>query len=289
MYSCPRRFVAALILISVCVMACDGADRAPADPSAAEASAPAWTCGMHPDVVEDQHGRCPVCNMELTRRDAHEALGAATVVIDPVVVQNMGLRLGEVIKGRLSQTLRLLATVHPGDPDKWLELTLFDRHRPFIRPGQQVRARFPGAPGKTYRSEISFVGTEVDPMTRTISARANLEGDVDLLLPGMYATAEVLALNAEESLLVPREAIIDSGRRQIVFLALGGGRFEPRTVELGTLSEDWAQVRAGLSRGDQIVISGQFLLDSESRLQEGLEKHRAGTWEIPIFKKDSAH
>jgi len=281
--------LALAIVISVGGAACDSS-HSHDDQATVEADAPAqvWTCGMHPDVVEDHAGRCPACNMELTPR-ALGAVGVSTVAIDPVVVQNMGLRLGEVIEGRLSQTLRLLATVRAGDSGVWLELTLFDRHRRFVRPGQEVRTRFPAVSGRTYRSTIGSVGTTVDPTTRTITARAELNGDVEPLVPGMYAMAEVLALSAEPGLLVPREAIIDSGRRQVVFLALGDGHFEPRELELGTLSEEWAQVKSGVDKGDQIVISGQFLLDSESRLQEALEKHRTGRWEIPLFKKGSAH
>ena len=274
------------LALGVGVVACD--PPAHETPTAAATTAPeTWTCGMHPDVVQHEPGRCPACNMALVPK-ARSADASTTVRIDPVVQQNMGLRLGEVIEGRLSQTLRLLGTVRDDGAGRRLDVVLFDRHRQFVRAGQQIRARFASVPGKTFRTTVDSVGTEIDPATRTVVARAALPDD-ERLLPGMYATAEILALNLNEGPLVPREAVIDSGLRQIVFVALGEGRFAPREVELGTRSETWAVVEAGLEVGEPIVVSGQFLLDSESRLQEALEKHRTGTWEIPIFTKDSAH
>ncbi len=90
----------------------------------------------------------------------------------------------------------------------------------------------------------------------------------------MYATVDVSSEPIERAVTVPREAIIDTGTRQIAFVALGGGHFEPRTLKLGSHGRDGVvQVLQGLAPGEQVVTSGQFLLDSESRLKEAINKH----------------
>jgi hypothetical protein len=95
------------------------------------------------------------------------------------------------------------------------------------------------------------------------------------LRPGMFATVQIESQIAEDAVLVPREAILDTGERQIVFLAMDDGHFAPRPIEVGSSSDDGnVQVLKGLTEGEQVVVSGQFLLDSESRLREAIAKHQ---------------
>jgi Cu(I)/Ag(I) efflux system membrane fusion protein len=97
------------------------------------------------------------------------------------------------------------------------------------------------------------------------------------LKPGMYASLKIAWKSPQESVLVPREAVIDTGERQVVFLSPGQGRFEPREVKTGRSGEEGIiEVLSGLSGGETVVVSGQFLLDSESRLREAVRKYAAG-------------
>jgi len=106
-------------------------------------------------------------------------------------------------------------------------------------------------------------------MVRLVVPNPTLE-----LRPGMYATVSIDADVAPSAVLVPREAVIDTGTRQLAFLARDGGRFEPRDVRLGVAADGgMVQVLDGLVPGDTVVVSGQFLLDAESHTQEAIRKH----------------
>jgi RND family efflux transporter MFP subunit len=136
-----------------------------------------------------------------------------------------------------------------------------------------VTASVEGAPGRTFEGEVIFVGPQIDPQTRTATVRVTLPNMELALRPGMYATAHIQAPVAADALLVPREAVIDTGKRQVAFVAAGPGRFEPRDVRLGADGDDGlVQVLGGLNERDAVVTSGQFLLDAESRLQDALRK-----------------
>src|SRR6185503_15867610 len=94
------------------------------------------------------------------------------------------------------------------------------------------------------------------------------------LRPGMYASVRLAATTASDVLFVPREAVIDTGTRRIVFVAMDAGRFEPREVEIGEDGDGGiVAVRSGVAAGERVVTSGQFLLDAESRMQEAIQKH----------------
>jgi Cu(I)/Ag(I) efflux system membrane fusion protein/cobalt-zinc-cadmium efflux system membrane fusion protein len=156
----------------------------------------------------------------------------------------------------------------------WLDAQVYTQDLPFVRVGQKVSASVEGASGKQVEGEIVFVAPQIDPQTRTATVRVALPNMELALRPGMFATAHVHAQLAGDAVLVPREAVIDSGRRQVAFVATGGGHFEPRQVKLGPGSVGGTvQVLDGLAVGETVVTSGQFLLDAESRMQEAIQKH----------------
>jgi hypothetical protein len=150
----------------------------------------------------------------------------------------------------------------------------------FVHGGQKVSATVEGAPARQNEGEIVFVAPQIDPQTRTATVRVALPNMELALRPGMFATAHIHAQLAPSALLVPREAVIDTGRRQVAFVASGDGHFEPRQVKLGPESTAGkVQVLDGLSEGVTVVVCGQFLLDAEIRMQEAIQKHlrdRAG-------------
>jgi len=128
-------------------------------------------------------------------------------------------------------------------------------------------------PGKRFKGKVLFIYPYLDPKTRTAKLRLAFPNPGYQLKPGMYANIDLKSVVAKDSLVIPQEAVIDSGVRKIVFVALGKGKFQPREVNIGLEGNDNEfQVLEGLSEGEEIVLSAQFMLDSESRLREAIQK-----------------
>jgi multidrug efflux pump subunit AcrA (membrane-fusion protein) len=374
---------------------------APAVAPQAGAPRQLWTCGMHPQVLQDKPGPCPICGMALTPvQTTADAAADTSVRIDPVVVQNMGIRVAPATEGPLRVRLRAAgslveaeprrhdvnlrvsgwierlyadtegAHVAAGDPlfdlyspelqvavqeliaagraggdggtlasatarklrlwglseaqverlgklerapatisfvspvhghvvEKnvvagaavqagtrvlrivdhsllWLDAQVFEQDLPLVRVGQEASASFPGRPGERFSGTIVFVHPHVEEMTRAAAVRIEVANPTLALRPGMYGTVEILIERTAAAVQVPREAVIDTGVRQVVFVAAGEGRFEPRPVGVGAPGEDGVvEIVAGLRAGETVVTSGQFLLDAESRFKEAIAKHLA--------------
>jgi RND family efflux transporter MFP subunit len=391
--------------------------RAPATPAPAVTAAPEgagrrvlWTCGMHPQVLRDEPGSCPICGMQLTPvavdgHDAHADGGA--VVIDPATVQNMGIRTATVIEAVLGRSVRAVGYFAEAEPARrdvnlrvsgwierlhadtegmhveagaplfdlyspevrvaveemiaarrartaagdgvagaaaeatfraaagklrlwgldaaeierlaradrapdtvtirspitghvvvkeivagaavqagqqalrivdhsrlWLDAQVFEQDLRLVEIGRPARATVAAMPGREFAGEVTFVHPHVHPVTRTTTVRLVVANPTLELRPGMYATVDIDSPPLPAAPLVPREAVIDSGKRQVAFVAHAGGRFEPRQVVMGTEGDDgMVQILSGLAPGETVVTSGQFLLDSESRLREAIQKH----------------
>ena len=375
-----------------------------------------WTCGMHPQVIQDHPGECPICHMELTplKVDAASEQGPGmagpVVTIDPVIVQNMGVRIAPVVLGSVRQDVRVVGYLEEPEPLRrdvnlrvsgwieklhadttgmpiakgqplfelyspeiqvaveeliaarksrdaasdeqarrmadtlyqstarklelwgleakqieelaqrlrapetvtfvapigghltekmvyegagvtagmlvmrlsarermWVDAQVFERQLPLVMTGSKARVTIASEPGRVYDGQVLFIHPHLDPTTRTALARIEIPNDEHRLRQGMYATVDIEAAPAPPALVVPREAVIDTGTRQVAFVAAGGGRFEPREVKLGISGRDGlVQVLSGLEPNEQVVTSGQFLLDSESRLKEAIQKHLSG-------------
>jgi len=155
----------------------------------------------------------------------------------------------------------------------WLDARVFEKDLPFVAIGQHATATLASRPEGPVDGEIMFVDPRVDPMTRTTLVRMAIPNPSLALKPGMYATVRVESQVADRAVMVPREAIIDTGESQVVFVAEGVGRFQPRRVKMGLAGSDGlVQVLEGLAPGEAVVTSGQFLIDSESRLREAIQK-----------------
>lgn len=155
----------------------------------------------------------------------------------------------------------------------WIEAQVYESDLPHVRVGQQVEVTLPYVPGRTYEGEVDHVYPYLDDRTRTGKVRVVLPNPQLELRPEMYANVEFQA-NRGQRLVVPESAVIYTGPRRIVFVDLGGGRLEPRVVELGARSGDYYEVLSGLEAGDVVVTSGNFLIASESRL-----KSAGGLWD----------
>ncbi|MBL8765269.1 MAG: efflux RND transporter periplasmic adaptor subunit [Phycisphaerae bacterium] len=162
----------------------------------------------------------------------------------------------------------------------WLDAQVFEKDLPFVKVGAKAAATIASGPTPANQpitpisGEIIFIHPRVDTMTRTALVRMAIPNPSFTLKPGMYATVHARAELADRAVMVPREAIIDTGDAQMAFVAQAVGKFEPRKVKMGLAGEDGVvQVVEGLSPGEAVVTSGQFLLDSESRLREAIQKY----------------
>lgn len=151
----------------------------------------------------------------------------------------------------------------------WLDVRFYEYEARHVSPGAAVTVQLPHEPGLTLPGTIDYVYPVLDDATRTLRARVVLDNGFGNLRPGMYADV-LLEVDRGEGLAVPDDAILDTGRRQVVFVAEGGGRFVPREVTVGDRAEGLAQVLEGLEPGDQVVVKAAFLLDSESRIRAAL-------------------
>ncbi|MEE8256997.1 MAG: efflux RND transporter periplasmic adaptor subunit [Acidobacteriota bacterium] len=147
----------------------------------------------------------------------------------------------------------------------WALAMVYEYELPFIRLGQRATMSLSYLPEKQYRGRVTYIYPLVDPESRTVKVRLEFRNPRMELKPGMYADVEI-QVDYGQRIVVPAEAVLDSGMRQIVFLARPNGHFEPREIKVGPRLEDRTIVLAGLEVGEEIVTSGNFLIDSESRL-----------------------
>ncbi|MCH7987056.1 MAG: efflux RND transporter periplasmic adaptor subunit [Acidobacteria bacterium] len=147
----------------------------------------------------------------------------------------------------------------------WVYADIYEYEVPYVRVGQRATMQLSYFPGKSYAGRVSYIYPTLDSKTRTVRVRLDFRNPGFALKPGMFADVE-LKINYGTQTLIPSEAVLDSGLRQIVFIAKPGGFFEPREVQLGARLENQYIVLSGVEPGETIVTSGNFLIDSESRL-----------------------
>jgi RND family efflux transporter MFP subunit len=148
----------------------------------------------------------------------------------------------------------------------WIMADVFEYEAPNIHVGESARVSLQALPGKSFNARIDYLQPEVDPMTRTLKVRLNMDNPGVMLKPDMYADVE-FRVNIPATLTVPADAVLNAGERKTVFVDRGNGYFEPRQVKTGEPEGDRIQILSGLSAGERIVTSGNFLIDSESQMK----------------------
>ncbi|MBT3256919.1 MAG: efflux RND transporter periplasmic adaptor subunit [Deltaproteobacteria bacterium] len=155
----------------------------------------------------------------------------------------------------------------------WVDAHIYEYELSTIKKGQQAEMTLPYLPGKIFSGTVAYVYPYLQPKTRDLVIRLVFQNPEMELKPEMYADIRIKTVLKGEGLTVPSEAVIRTGRRNVVFISSGNGKFIPRDVILGPLLDnERVQVQAGLTDGESVVISGQFLLDSESNLKEAVRK-----------------
>ena len=156
----------------------------------------------------------------------------------------------------------------------WVYVDIFEYEAPFVHAGQTAEMQLSYFPGRSYRGKVTYIYPTLDPKTRTIKVRLEFPNPGYKLKPDMYADVQ-LNVNYGIETLVPSEAVLNSGTRQVVFIAKGNGYFEPREIKIGDQFNGQTVVLAGLKPGEKIVASGNFLIDSESRLGAAMQQMMA--------------
>jgi len=154
----------------------------------------------------------------------------------------------------------------------WVMVDIFEHQIDWIHPGLTAEISTPAYPGRSWEGKVEFVYPEVHPRARTLRARLEFTNEDELLMPNMFVEAVIYGGPRRDVLIVPREALILTGEREIVVRALGDNRFQPVEVETGMWQGESVEVRSGLEEGDAVVLSGQFLIDSESNLQASFRR-----------------
>jgi membrane fusion protein, copper/silver efflux system len=194
------------------------------------------------------------------------------------VITELGVREGmTVMPGTTLFRINDLASV-------WVNAEVPEAQAAAVTPGNAVQARTPAYPGTVFNGRVAAILPEVNPATRTLKVRIELANPGGRLSPGMFASVDFAAAGTRDMLLVPTEAVIQTGKRSVVLLAEGEGKFKPVDVEIGTESGGQTEIREGVEAGQKVVVSGQFLIDSEASLKATTTRMEA----IPAASEQSA-
>ena len=162
-----------------------------------------------------------------------------------------------------------LLFAHPGEP-VWMYAQIYEYELPLTHVGQEVKVDVPSLPGRIFQGTIRAIDQMVDPTTRTTRIRARLQDPDGQLKPDMYVNVSI-DVDLGETVGIPQEAVFDTGTKKIVFVDKGQGLLEPRDVTLGPKADGYYELKSGVKEGEVVVTSGNFLIDSESRLKAALE------------------
>lgn len=181
---------------------------------------------------------------------------------DGVVLEKAAIAGMHVTAGQTLYRLGNLGVV-------WIEADAYEHDLPAIRVGASARVTLDAYPTTPLTARVVFISPSLQPDTRTAKVRFTVDNPDGRLKPGMYATVELIT-SSGAALIVPADAVLDSGREQLVFLANADGTFAPRHVQVGARWPEAAEILSGLKEGDQVATSAAFFLDSESQLRAGV-------------------
>ena len=178
-----------------------------------------------------------------------------------IVLDKMVLEGGYITPGMNLYKIADLSSI-------WIMADIYEYEVPAVKVGQTALVTLPYYSGQSYRAIVNYISPSLDPVSRTVKVRLSMKNPGLLLKPEMFANVEIM-ISSGSKLVIPREAVIDSGTRQIVYVEKKPGVYEMRRVTLGQRGEDYVEVLKGIKKGERVVTSGNFLIDSESQLRTG--------------------
>jgi Cu(I)/Ag(I) efflux system membrane fusion protein len=158
---------------------------------------------------------------------------------------------------------------------------VFERQAAWVKAGQHAEVTLDYLPGEVLQGVVDYVYPELDAKTRTLKVRLRFDNPAEALRPNMFARVTILGTETPPVVHVPQEALIRGGAADRVVLALGNGRFRAQPVKIGIEAGDRVEIRSGVSEGDRVVTSGQFLIDSESNIDSALSRMDESGMEMP--------
>ena len=182
------------------------------------------------------------------------------------IVMKIGAREGQFVTP--STEIYMIADLHK----IWVLADIYEYELPWVREMDPVEMQLAGIPGKVFKGHVAYIYPYAEAKTRTIKVRLVFDNPDLLLKPEMFAEVMIHASKQVNAIVIPSEAVIRSGTRNQVFVAKGNGKFEPRLIKTGLSSDGKVAVLKGLKEGEEVVTSGQFLIDSESSLREATAK-----------------
>jgi Cu(I)/Ag(I) efflux system membrane fusion protein len=200
---------------------------------------------------------------QIRRIEASGTTQPHTTLVSPisgVVVELMAREGMTVMPGATLFRINGLSTV-------WANAEVPESQAALLRPGVKVQAKSPAAPGMTFNGTVQAILPEVNASTRTLKARLELANPGARLVPGMFVQMLFADAHAAKVTLIPTEAVIQTGKRTVVMLAEKEGKFRPVEVDIGIESGGQTEIKRGLQVGQQVVVSSQFLIDSEASLK----------------------
>jgi len=189
----------------------------------------------------------------------------------PGTILTVGVREGQYItQGTEMYKLADLTTV-------WVYADVFEYELPWVEVGAKTSMTVDALPGMVFEGDVDYIYPYLNPKTRTARIRLVYDNSKLLLKPDSFVTVALKAATELDAIVIPAEALIRTGKRTAIFTVRGPGRFEPREVEVGIISDQGVQIISGLKAGEEVVTSGQFLLDSESKLNEVIARMMKGS------------
>lgn len=154
----------------------------------------------------------------------------------------------------------------------WLLAEVFERQSQWVEVGQEAEVSLSYIPGKIWRGEVEYIYPSLDPKTRTLKVRLRFDNPGEQLKPNMYANVKIFGGAKENIIVIPLEGLIRTGREERVIVSLGEGKFEARQVMAGIESGNYVEILQGVTAGEKIVTSGQFLIDSEASMRGSITR-----------------
>ncbi len=223
------------------------------------------------DAARQRMRQVGMNDAQIQRVEASGAVQPRTTLVAPIagiVVELMAREGMAVMPGATLFRINGLSTV-------WANAEVPESQAALLRPGVKVQAKSPAVPGATFNGTVQAILPEVNASTRTLKARLELANPGARLVPGMFVQMQFTDAKAAKALLIPTEAVIQTGKRTVVMLAEKEGRFRPVEVDIGIESGGQTEIKRGLQLGQQVVVSSQFLIDSEASLK-GIEARLNG-------------
>jgi Cu(I)/Ag(I) efflux system membrane fusion protein len=203
---------------------------------------------------------------------------ASGIVLEKKAVQGMRFMPGEML-----YQIADLSSV-------WVIAEVPEQDISQVQLGTRTLVTADAYPEHSFEGKVAFIYPTLNSATRTVQVRMEIANPKALLKPAMFASAQINVGKANKALTVPTSAVIDSGTRQVVLVRLAEGRFEPRTVKLGSRSDNYVEVLAGIAEGEQVVTSANFLIDAESNLKAALSgMNEANPSQPPLVRGGKTH